>query len=128
IFARQYFDRNNEVEKSIRQTADKLIERLDWNFFRMKTDDQYKNSICMGWKPEEGFHNMGWIGYNEAILLYILAAGGNLENPVESYNAWLNSYDWREPYKGFAHAVSLQCLVISILICSLISEIFMTVI
>lgn len=105
IFARQYFNRNNEIERSIRETADKLINRLDWNFFRMKTDDQYNNSICMGWDPEKGFHNMGWIGYNEAILLYILAAGGNLENPVESYNSWLNSYDWREPYKGFAHAV-----------------------
>ncbi|AFH48893.1 Hypothetical protein IALB_1182 [Ignavibacterium album JCM 16511] len=105
IFARQYFDKENETEKSIRETADKLINRLDWNFFRMKTADQYNNSICMGWIPEKGFHNMGWIGYNEAILLYILAAGGNLENPVESFNAWLSSYDWREPYKGFAHAV-----------------------
>lgn len=105
IFARQYFDKENDVEKSIRDNADKMIERLDWNFFRMKTNDQYNNSICMGWKPEEGFHKMGWIGYNEAILLYILAAGGNLNNPIESYNAWLASYDWREPYKGFAHAV-----------------------
>jgi hypothetical protein len=105
IFARQYFDKNNEIEKSIRATASKLIDRLDWNFFRMKTDDQYNNSICMGWYPESGFHKMGWIGYNEAILLYILAAGGNLENPLESYQAWLNSYDWREPYKGYAHAV-----------------------
>lgn len=105
IFARQYFDRNNEIERLIRETANKLINRLDWNFFRMKTDDQYNNSICMGWDPEKGFHNMGWIGYNEAILLYILAAGGNLENPVGSYNSWLNSYDWREPYKGFAHVV-----------------------
>jgi hypothetical protein len=105
IFARQYFDRDNEIEKSIRETADKLIDRLDWNFFRMKTDDKYNNSICMGWKPEEGFHKIGWIGYNEAILLYIMAAAGNLENPVESYNAWLSSYDWREPYKGYAHVV-----------------------
>jgi hypothetical protein len=105
IFARQYFNQDNTTEKSIRDYADKLIDRLDWNFFRMKTNNQYNNSICMGWYPEKGFHEMGWIGYNEAILLYILAAGGNLENPVESYNAWLASYDWREPYKGFAHAV-----------------------
>ncbi len=105
IFARQYFDKDNDIEKAIRINATKLIDRLDWNFFRMKTNDQYNNSICMGWKPEEGYHHMGWVGYNEAILLYILAAGGNLQNPLESYNAWLNTYDWREPYKGFAHAV-----------------------
>lgn len=105
IFARQFFDKSNDIEKSIRETANKLIDRLDWNFFKMKTSDQYNNSISMGWYPDKGFHKMGWIGYNEAILLYILAAGGNIENPVESYNAWLKSYDWREPYKGFAHAV-----------------------
>lgn len=105
IFARQYFNRENEIENSIRSTAAKLIERLDWNFFRMKTENQYNNSICMGWKPEQGFHNMGWVGYNEAILLYILAAGGNLQNPLESYKAWLSTYDWREPYKGLAHAL-----------------------
>lgn len=105
IFARNYFNRNNEVESSIRSIADTLVNRLDWNFFRMKTIDQYNNSICMGWTPENGFHHMGWVGYNEAILLYILAAAGNLDNPIEAYNAWLSTYDWREPYKGFAHAV-----------------------
>ncbi|MGQ9642579.1 MAG: glucoamylase family protein, partial [Ignavibacterium sp.] len=105
IFARNYFNKDNDVELSIRAKADSLVNRLDWNFFRMKTNDQYNNSICMGWTPEKGFHYMGWVGYNEAILLYILAAGGNLDNPVEAYNTWLSTYDWREPYKGFAHAV-----------------------
>ncbi|MBU2585675.1 MAG: Tat pathway signal protein [Bacteroidetes bacterium] len=105
IFARQYYNTNDSAEKKIREIATQLINRLDWNFFRMKTNDQYNNSICMGWYPEKGFHHMGWIGYNEAILLYILAAGGNLKNPKESYQAWLNTYDWREPYPGIAHAV-----------------------
>jgi hypothetical protein len=105
IFARQYFDREDEVEKQIRDTATKLINRLDWNFFKMKTDDKYNNSICMGWYPEKGFHHMGWTGYNEALFLYILAAGGNLNEPKESYEAWLKTYNWREPYEGLAHAV-----------------------
>jgi len=58
----------------------------------------------MGWYPEKGFHNMGWIGYNEAILIYILAAGGNLINPEISYQTWLNNYDWRTPYPNMSHA------------------------
>ncbi len=106
IFARQYFNADDPVENVIRQTADKIVERLDWNFFRMKTNNKYNNSICMGWDSEtKKFHDMGWTGYNEAIILYILAAGGNLENPNESYAAWLKSYTWNEPYPGFAHAI-----------------------
>lgn len=105
IFARQYFDQNNEIENHIREGADAIIERLDWNYFRMNTNDKYNNSISMGWLPGKGFHHMGWVGYNEALLLYVLAAGGNLENVEESYSAWLNSYEWDEPYTNLSHVI-----------------------
>ena len=105
IFARQYFNQDNQTESAIRSIADKLIERLDWNFFIMETNDEYNNSICMGWKPESGFHHMGWVGYNEAILLYILAAGGNLNNSIDAYHAWTSGYKWREPYANLAHVI-----------------------
>ena len=105
IFARQYFNLNNEVENNIRANADAIIERLDWNFFAMKTNDKYNNSISMGWIPDKGLHNMGWVGYNEAIILYILAAGGNLENAKDAYRPWIDSYEWDEPYNGLAHVI-----------------------
>lgn len=105
IFARQYFLEDNEKENLIREYADSLINRLDWNFFRMNTNDKYDKSISMGWKPNEGLHFMGWVGYNEAILLYILAAGGNLENSQEAYDSWLSTYEWKEPYPNLAHVV-----------------------
>lgn len=104
IFARQYYSSSNPLEFEIRKKASQLIERVDWNFFLMNSNDEYNNSICMGWYPEKGFHNMGWIGYNEAILIYILAAGGNLINPEISYQAWLSGYDWRTPYPNLSHA------------------------
>lgn len=104
IFARQYYNLENETENQIRETASKLVDRIDWNFMVMKDAGKYQNSICMGWYPETGFHDMGWIGYNESILLYILAAGGNLENPKHSYQAWVNNYDWRTPYPELSHA------------------------
>ena len=31
--------------------------------------------VSMGWTPEDGFHTSDWRGYNEAMLVYILALG-----------------------------------------------------
>jgi len=48
---------------------------------------------------------MGWIGYNEALLIYVIAAGSNYNGAAKAYQQWLSHYDWREPYPGLAHAV-----------------------
>ncbi|PLW99302.1 MAG: hypothetical protein C0591_02995 [Marinilabiliales bacterium] len=103
IFARNYYDLDNEVEKQIRLLAGKLLDRIEWDFVIMPDKGQFANTISMGWTPEEGMHDWGWVGYNEALLLYILAAGSNMKNTEKSYNAWLKSYKWNTPYKGLSH-------------------------
>ncbi|MBK7632319.1 MAG: Tat pathway signal protein [Ignavibacteriales bacterium] len=105
IFARNYYNLNNKIENEIRSLAGKLLDRLDWDFFKMPPIGKYANSISMGWDPDEGLHNMGWVGYNEALFLYVLAAGSGMSNIEEAYNAWLAFYDWRTPYSGLSHAV-----------------------
>jgi hypothetical protein len=103
IFARNYYNLDNETENNIRSSAEKLIERLDWDFFEMPPNSKYANTISMGWDPKEGMHQMGWAGYNEALFLYILAAGSGMENVDAAYNSWLASYDWRTPYPNLSH-------------------------
>jgi hypothetical protein len=103
IFARNYYDRNNEVEDRIRSQADQLVGRIDWNFMAMPATGEYANTISMGWTPEKGLHAMGWSGYNEALFLYVLAAGSGMENAPQHYQAWLKSYKWLTPYPGFSH-------------------------
>ncbi|MBE0538587.1 MAG: Tat pathway signal protein [Ignavibacterium sp.] len=103
IFSRNYFNKENEVENKIRSNAAELLTRLNWKFFKMPPFNQYANSISMGWTPEDGLHDMGWIGYNEAIFLYILAAGTEMSDVDDSYNSWLASYDWRTPYPNLSH-------------------------
>jgi hypothetical protein len=54
----------------------------------------------MGWTPEEGFHSWNWRGYNEAMILYVLALG----SPTHSIDpaAWeefVKPYVWGE-YAG----------------------------
>jgi len=69
----------------------------------MPDTGNYARQISMGWHPESGLHKMGWSGYNEALFLYILAAGTGLENAKESYRSWLSSYKWQTPYEGLSH-------------------------
>jgi hypothetical protein len=104
IFARNYYNLDTETENKIRAYAEKLLERLDWDFFEMPSTGKYANSISMGWDPKEGMHQMGWVGYNEALFLYILAAGTGMKNVETAYNSWLASYDWRTPYPKLSHA------------------------
>lgn len=105
IFSRNYFNQNNELENEIRDIAANLIGRMNWDFFKMPVSSEHANSISMGWTPEHGLHNMGWVGYNEALFLYILAAGSGMKNVEAAYESWLDSYDWRTPYPELSHAV-----------------------
>ncbi len=103
LFARNYYDRDNKTEKEIRSQASLLLKNIDWDFMLMPDTGDYAQQISMGWHPETGLHHMGWSGYNEALFLYILAAGTGLENAKESYRSWLSSYKWQTPYEGLSH-------------------------
>jgi len=104
IFSRNYFNQNNEIENQIREISAVLIKRMNWDFFQMPDTGNHPNSISMGWTPENGLHNMGWVGYNEALFLYILAAGSGMTNAEIAFEEWLKHYDWRTPYPGLSHA------------------------
>jgi hypothetical protein len=54
----------------------------------------------MGWKPVSGFDGFGtWVGYNEAMILYILAIGSPT-HPVGDFTwfTWTSGYDWLTEY------------------------------
>jgi hypothetical protein len=104
IFSRNYFNQNNEIENEIREISAALIRRMNWDFFQMPESGNHPNSISMGWTPESGLHQMGWVGYNEALFLYILAAGSGMTNAEIAFEEWLKHYDWRTPYPGLSHA------------------------
>jgi hypothetical protein len=103
IFARNYYNLDNDIENQIRLLAAAILERIDWNFMRMPDSGKFANTISMGWTPEKGLHDYGWAGYNEGLFLYVLAAGSGMEKAELSYQSWLNSYKWYTPYKGLSH-------------------------
>jgi len=103
IFARNYYNGDNATEEKIRELAGQMLERIDWDFMEMPAGDQYAHSISMGWYPEKGLHHMGWIGYNEALFLYVLAAGSGMTNVEKGFDSWLKFYSWETPYEGLSH-------------------------
>ena len=105
IFAREYYDKDEMQEREIRSYADSLLDRVDWSFFTLNGDAKTEGAISMDWKPEKGLSKYGWIGYNEALILYIIAAGDGMKEAPEGYRKWLAGYKWEEPYKGLAQVV-----------------------
>jgi hypothetical protein len=103
LFARNYYSLDNEVEIKIRSLSAALLNRMDWNFMLLPSSSKYAHTISMAWTPEKGLLDYGWYGYNEALFLYVLAAGTGMENAEQSYDAWLATYKWNTPYKGLSH-------------------------
>ncbi len=89
LFAQSYFDRDDRREDEVRRLADKIYRRVEWPWAQAR-----KPLVSMGWKPEEGALDYDWQGYNEAILVYILALGSPT-HPVgrDAYDAWTSTYD-----------------------------------
>jgi hypothetical protein len=104
-FARQYYNLKNQDENEIRMLSDSLTYRINWNFMMVPESKEYGGEISMDWKPEKGLSDYGWHGYNEALILQIIAAGSGYSNYEQSYKGWLKSYQWYEPYPGLAHVI-----------------------
>ena len=90
LYSKQYFDGTNAAETEIRTMADAIFNRVDWNWMARAT-----NVLSMGWKPGSGFLTDNWVGYNEAMILYILGLGATSNSlPASAWNRWTNGYTW----------------------------------
>lgn len=103
IFSRNYYLSDNPTEVKIRELADFLLGRLEWDLFKLDENAFHPNTISMAWSPEEGLLDFGWHGYSEGLMLYILAAGTGMKNVNTSYEAWLSTYKWETPYPDLSH-------------------------
>ncbi len=96
LFAQSYFDRDDPREAQIRALAEAIYGRVDWPSMQERGE-----LIAMGWHPETGVIPHDWIGYNEAMLVYLLAIGSPT-HPVQStaWAAWTRTYDdaWGDYY------------------------------
>ncbi len=101
LFAQSFYEGGNDAEREIRAIADDLYRRVEWNWMQARAP-----LMSMGWMPEtQSFITHDWHGYNEAMLLYVLALGSPT-HPVgpEAWQAWTSTYDrsWGS-YQGQEH-------------------------
>ena len=99
LTARQYFDKNNEDEKFIRETITKLWENIDWRWFKKTEDSKY---LYWHWSPDqEWVINHKLIGWNETMITYLLAIASPTYgvSPDMYYSGWASqekeAYDYR---------------------------------
>jgi hypothetical protein len=90
LFCQSYFNRDYPEEEEIRQLAEALYRRADWQWARPEPP-----RVSMGWHPEKGFIEHEWVGLNEAMILYVLALGSPT-HPIdpEDWEAWTSTYRW----------------------------------
>ena len=90
LTARQYFSRDNEVEREIRRRATKLWEDVDWDWYRGEPKGQ---QLFWHWSPNHGWKINHRIGghFNECLITYILAlASPTHPIPLSCYtNGWI---------------------------------------
>ena len=94
LFAGQYYDRDDAAEREIRQLAQAIYARADWNMFRADG----RAPISMGWHPETGLIPANWVGYNEGMMVNVLALGAPVNAaPVNLWEQWTAPYPrfWR---------------------------------
>ncbi len=94
LFAGEYFDAPTPDETAIRAYADSLYRRVDWRWAQNSPP-----AITLGWTPDSGFMSYDYRGYNEAMILYLLALGSPT-HPIAS-DAWAEyqrTYRWATYY------------------------------
>ncbi len=104
LAAGAYFDHSTAAEIEIRTLGDALYRRADWQWAQNAGE-----TVTHGRKPETGFLQYRWEGYDEALLLYILGLGSPTHPLAEnSYAAWASTYRWETCYgQDYLYAGSL---------------------
>jgi hypothetical protein len=94
--AAAYFDKHCVDEAEIRSVADALYRRANWRWAQNKGA-----TLTHGWNPEGGFLPYRWEGYDEGLLLYMLALGSpTYPLAGDGYAAWCSTYQWKN-YSGY---------------------------
>jgi hypothetical protein len=90
LSCQSYFDGNDSTEQEIRALADSLFRNVEWDWAM-----NGKETMSMGWHPESGFLDVSWKGYNEGMIIYIMALGSPTHTiPALSWKSWTDTYQW----------------------------------
>jgi hypothetical protein len=88
LYCGEWFDGADADEAEIRRLAEAIYARVDWRWAQVRAP-----SIGHGWTPEGGHAAYDYKGYNEAMLLYLLALGSPTHAvAADAWGAWTSTY------------------------------------
>ena len=96
LTARQYFNKNDEQEQSLRKRITRLWDTVDWGWYR-KTPEG--TALLWHWSPQWSWlinHRID--GFNETMIVYLLA----IASPTHPVPTSLYYSGWASP-KGYAN-------------------------
>lgn len=99
LAARQYFDRDTNDEKNVRDTITKLWENIEWDWFKKTKDSKY---LYWHWSPDQGWViNHKLIGWNETMITYLLAIASPTHgvSPEMYYTGWASQDAYAQEYR-----------------------------
>jgi hypothetical protein len=100
LFCHDWFDGPDDDEARIRQLVEAIYARTDWTWAQPRPP-----LIALGWTPEDGFIRLDWRGYDEGMIVYLLALGAPVHAvDASAWPAWCATYNrsWG-PYLGYEH-------------------------
>jgi hypothetical protein len=89
LFCEDYFDSQDPRDVEIRKLTDEIYRRVDWTWAQPRPP-----AVALAWTPEAGFSGDDWRGYNEAMLVYLLALGSPT-HPIDpqAWSSWTSTYN-----------------------------------
>jgi hypothetical protein len=91
ICAREYFTGGNETEVTLRARVTRLFDEVEWAWF---TRGKMDGPLYWHWSPlHDWVMNLPIIGWNEALSVYVLAAGSDTHaiTPENYHAGWARS-------------------------------------
>ncbi|HEU5051682.1 MAG TPA: glucoamylase family protein [Hanamia sp.] len=105
LSARQFFKNGNERERTLAVRIDSLWKEVDWNWYR-----NGQNVLYWHWSPDYGWQmNFPVHGYNECLILYILAASSPTHGvpAVVYHEGWAQNGKIKSPSEHFGYGLQL---------------------
>ncbi len=99
LAARQYFDRDLQTEREIRETITDLWKSVEWDWYRKEATSEF---LYWHWSPNHGFHvSHPLIGWNETMIVYLLAiASPTHPVPASMYHSgWAGQSELAAQYR-----------------------------
>jgi hypothetical protein len=107
LSARQYFNQDNPVENEFRGKLEWMWNGIEWNWF---TRDG-REVLYWHWSPNNGWAmNFPVKGFNECLIMYILAASDKDHYPVNAsvyHRGWAESNFFKNGKQFYGHTLPL---------------------